>query len=131
MSSLGQIIREIQHDAAALPTDALRDEIEMSLEVLDAAISLFYRIPPGGRRVDDRIIATGTVMVAVLTAALYVRELTTRPADVTAVVITPELARTTPRPGGVAIPPGPAGAQGKAPYHASNLSERKLRHAFI
>ena len=29
MSSLGQIIRAIQHDAAALPTSELRDEIEI------------------------------------------------------------------------------------------------------
>jgi hypothetical protein len=31
--TLGQIIREIQHAAAALPTDALRHEIEMNLYV--------------------------------------------------------------------------------------------------
>src|SRR6266567_479040 len=65
VSSLGQIIRAIQHDAAALPTSELRDEIEISLDVLDA---------------------TGNVMIATLTVALYVRELTTRPADVTAAV---------------------------------------------
>jgi hypothetical protein len=77
--TLGQIIREIQHAAAALPTDALRHEIEMNLEVQDAAIDLYYTIPPGGRTVEDLIIANGTVMVSVLTTALYVRELTTRP----------------------------------------------------
>ena len=86
MSSLGQIIRAIQHDAAALPTSELRDEIEISLEVLDATISQFHRARPGIRGVDERITATGNVMVATLTVALYVRELTTRPADVTAAV---------------------------------------------
>jgi hypothetical protein len=88
--TLGQIIREIQHAAAALPTDALRHEIEMNLEVQDAAIDLYYTIPPGGRTVEDLIIANSTVMVSVLTTALYVRELTTRPAVTSvAVVITP------------------------------------------
>ena len=85
MSSLGQIIRAIQHDAAALPTGELRDEIEVSLGVLDATISQFHRVRPGIRGVDERITATGDVMIAALTVALYVRELTTRPADVTVV----------------------------------------------
>ena len=61
MSSLGQIIRAIQHDAAALPTGELRDEIEVSLGVLDATISQFHRVRPGIRGVDERIIATGDV----------------------------------------------------------------------
>ncbi len=85
VSSLGQIIRVIQHDAAALPTGELRDEIEISLDVLDATISQFYSIRPGVRHVDERISATGDVMIATLTVALYVRELAARPADVTIV----------------------------------------------
>ncbi len=85
MSSLGQIIRAIQHDAEALPTSELRDEIEVSLGVLDAAISQFHSIRPGAGHVDERISATGDVMIATLTVALYVRELATRPADVTIV----------------------------------------------
>ena len=89
MSSLGQIIRVIQRDAAALPTSELRDEIETSLEVLDATISQFHRARPGIRGVDERITATGNVMIATLTVALYVRELATRPAVVPAVVISP------------------------------------------
>ena len=87
VSSLGQIIRVIQRDAAALPTGELRDEIEVSLGVLDATISQFHRARPGIRGVDERITATGNVMIATLTVALYVRELATRPADVTATVI--------------------------------------------
>ncbi len=86
VSSLGQIIRAIQRDAAALPTGELRDEIEVSLGVLDATISQFHRARPGIRGVDERITATGNVMIATLTVALYVRELTTRPADVTPIV---------------------------------------------
>ena len=103
MPTLGQIIREIQHAAAALPTDALRHEIEMNLDVQDAAIDLYYTIPPGGRTVEDLIIANSTVMVSVLTTALYVRELTTRPA-VTRGRHHSQLARRTPRPGGLVLP---------------------------
>ena len=57
MPTLGQIIREIQHEAAALPTDALRHEIEINLEVQDAAISQYYTMParrPDGGRPDHR-----------------------------------------------------------------------------
>jgi hypothetical protein len=82
VSSLGLIIREIQRDAAARPTDQLRTDIEISLEVLDAAIGQFYSVPPGIRHMDEWITATSEVMVAVLTTALYVRELATRPAAV-------------------------------------------------
>ena len=84
--ALGQIIREIQQTAAALPTDALRHEIEMNLEVQDAAIRQYCTISPGGT-VEDLIIANSTVMVSVLTTALYVRELTTRPVVHSMVVI--------------------------------------------
>ena len=130
MPTLGQIIREIQHAAAALPTDALRHEIELNLEVQDAAIDLYYTIPPGGRTVEDLIIANSTVMVSVLTTALYVRELTTRPAVTSvAVVISPELARTNAGARRSRYSPWPGWGSRQAPYHASNLSERKLRHA--
>ena len=87
MPTLGQIIREIQHAAAALPTDALRHEIGINLDVQDAAIDLYYTIPPGGQTVEDLIIASSTVMVSVLTTALYVRELATRPVVHATVVI--------------------------------------------
>jgi hypothetical protein len=85
MSSLGQIIREIQRDAAALPTAALRDEIEINLKIQDAAIRQFNGIRPGAGNAADQMVATGTVMVSVLTTALYVAELATRPADLTIV----------------------------------------------
>ena len=85
MPTLGQIIREIQREAAALPTDALRYEIEINLDVQDAAISQYFTVPPGGRTVEDLIIVNSAVMASVLTTALYVRELATRPADITVV----------------------------------------------
>ena len=86
MPVLGQIIREIEREAASLSTAVLRDEIEINLEVQDAAIRQYYAVPPGGRKVEDLIMANSAVMVSVLTTALYVRELATRPADVTAIV---------------------------------------------
>jgi hypothetical protein len=82
MADLGQIIRATQREAAALSTAALRDEIEINLDVQDAAIRYFYAVSrPGGGNAADLIIAHGTVMVSLLTTALYVRELTTRARD--------------------------------------------------
>lgn len=75
------LIREFQRDAAALPTDALRTEIEIGFEILDAAIRQLYGIRPGIGNLDDRISATGDVLVATLMTALYVRELAARPRD--------------------------------------------------
>ena len=46
MPTLGQIIREIQREAAALSTDALRHEIEINLEVQDAAICQYFASRP-------------------------------------------------------------------------------------
>jgi hypothetical protein len=86
VSNLGQIIRETQRDAAALPTDVLRTEIEINLAVQDAAIRQFLSIRPSTRNTNDLIVATSTVIVSFLTTALYVAELTTRPAEVTKVV---------------------------------------------
>jgi hypothetical protein len=80
MTNLGQIIREMQRDAAALSTDQLRTEIQISLDVLDAVIAHFYSIRPSAGNLPELISATTDVMIAVLTTALYVRELTTRPA---------------------------------------------------
>ncbi len=89
MSNLGQIIREIQREAAALPTDALRHEIEINLNVQDAAIRQFRSIRPGAGNTADLIMATSTVITATLTTALYVRELATRPVDRFTVGINP------------------------------------------
>jgi hypothetical protein len=89
VSNLGQVIREIQREAAALTTDELRREIEINLEVQDAAIIQFYRVLRGGQAAEDFIVANSAIIVSVLTIALYVRELATRPAVVSAVVINP------------------------------------------
>ena len=86
MPNLGQLIREIQREAAALSTDALRHEIEINLEVQDAAIDQYFAIRPGHGTVEDLIIANSAAMVSVLITALYVRELATRPAELTPVV---------------------------------------------
>ena len=85
MSDLGQIIRETQREAAALPTGKLRTEIEINLKVQDAAIRQYNSIRPGAGNLEDMIVATGTVIVSALTTALYVAELATRPAAVTIV----------------------------------------------
>jgi hypothetical protein len=82
MADLGMIIRETQREAAALSTAALRHEIELNLEVQDAAIRQYHAVTrPGGGSVDDLIVATGTVMISFVMTALYVRELTARPRD--------------------------------------------------
>ena len=44
----------------------------------DAAIYQYYAIPPGGRNVEDLIMANSAVMVSLITTALYVRELASR-----------------------------------------------------
>jgi hypothetical protein len=85
MPTLGQIIRVIKCEAAALPTDVLRDEIEINLEVQDAAIDQYCAIRPGHGTVEDLIIANSAVMVSVLTTALYVRELASRPVTTTTI----------------------------------------------
>ena len=87
MPNLGLIIRETSAEAAALSTEALRHEIEMNLEVQDAAIHQFYAVTrPGRGNVEDLIVATSTVMVSFVTTALYVRELSARPRDTWTVV---------------------------------------------
>jgi hypothetical protein len=87
--NLGQLIREIQREAAGLSTDALRHEIEINLEVQDAAIDQYFAIRPGHGTVEDLIIANSAAMVSVLITALYVRELTSRPVTHIAVGISP------------------------------------------
>lgn len=89
MPNLGQLIREIEREAAALPTDVLRTEIEINLEVQDAAICQYFSIRPGFGTVEDLIIANSTVMVSVLTTAIYVRELAARPVAPFTVAVSP------------------------------------------
>ena len=87
VSDLGMIIRETQRDAAALSAGDLRREIQIHLQVQDAAIRLYYAtMQPGAGNLTDRIVAADTVMVSMLMTALYVAELATRPAELTPVV---------------------------------------------
>jgi hypothetical protein len=81
MNQLGQLLAEIQRDAADLPTGKLKTEIQVSVDVLAAFIDSFQNIRPGAVTLEDMISATGDVITAALVTALYVRELTTRPAD--------------------------------------------------
>ena len=85
MPNLGQLVREIQREAAALSTDALRYEVEINLDVQDAALDQYFAIRPGHGTVEDLIIANSAAMVCALTTALYVRELTSRPITLTVV----------------------------------------------
>jgi len=86
MPNLGQAIREIQREAAALTTAVLRDEIEINLEVQDAVIRQLASIRPGTGASADLLVASSAVWYSVLTTALYVAELATRPAPVTTIV---------------------------------------------
>ena len=79
-TNLGKVITEIQRDAAGTSTPDLRADIEVGLEVLDAAITDLHALRPGAD-VMERIIATSDFMETVITIALYVRELATRPVD--------------------------------------------------
>jgi hypothetical protein len=80
MPDLGMLIRQVRREAAALPTDELRREIEIGLAIQDAAIGQYLAVIRPGAGVEEVMVATGTVLVSVLTTALYVRELTARPA---------------------------------------------------
>jgi hypothetical protein len=87
--NLGRVITEIQCDAADIATPDLRADIQVGLDVLDAAITDLRALRPGAD-VMERINATADFMETVITIALYVRELATRPADQPApVVISP------------------------------------------
>ena len=104
MPILGQIIREIEREAASLSTAVLRHEIEINLEVQDAAIRQYYAVPPGGRKVEDLIMANSAVMVS-RNHHRPVRPGTGYPArGLSHGRHQPQLARTTPRPGGVEVP---------------------------
>lgn len=79
MIELGQLMKEIQRDAAELPTGQLRAEIQVSLDVLAETIDTFHRTRPGAVREEEMTNAIENMMSAALVVSLYVRELTTRP----------------------------------------------------
>ena len=80
MTDLDRVITVIQREAADIPTRDLRSDIQVGLDVLDAAISDLHGLRPGAD-VIARISATADFMETVITIALYVRELCKRPAD--------------------------------------------------
>ncbi len=79
-TNLGRAITEIQRDAAGTSTPDLRSVIEIGLEMLDAAITDLHALH-SGMDVVERMAVTSDFMETVMTIALYVRELATRPAD--------------------------------------------------
>lgn len=81
MTNLGQLIEEIRHDAATLPTSTLRTEIQASLAVLNEAIGCFNSIRPGTGHLEKLMSAADEVIILALMASLYTQELTTRPAE--------------------------------------------------
>ena len=81
MTPLSRVITEIQREAAEVPTHDLRADIEVGLEVLDAAIAQLHALRPGAD-VIELISANAEVLETAFTIALYVRELGKRPADI-------------------------------------------------
>ena len=82
MNELGQLLAEIQEDAADLATGKLRTEIQISVDVLAEFIENFQNLQPGAVSLEEMISATDDVItVGALATALFVRELTMRPAD--------------------------------------------------
>jgi predicted nucleic acid-binding protein len=79
MIELGQLMTEIQRDAAELPTGQLRKEIQVSLDVLAETIDTFHRIRPSAVSDEEMTTAIENMMCAALVVSLNVRELTTRP----------------------------------------------------
>jgi len=80
MNPLNEILEEMQRLAAVLPTADLRDHIHACLDVLAEDIDAVQRIGPSATRTQV-ITASDNVLIAALATAVYVRELTTRPAE--------------------------------------------------
>ena len=80
MTNLGRVITVIQRQAAESSTEDLRADIEVGVEVLDAAITQLHALRPWAG-VSERISANSDVMETVITLALFLRELVKRPAD--------------------------------------------------
>ncbi len=80
MNLLGQTITDTQRHAETLSTEVLRVAIRNSLDGLDEAIDQLNAITPGMANVEQVAHVAGDVIGAALMTALYVRELTLRPA---------------------------------------------------
>jgi hypothetical protein len=79
MNPLGELLGEIEREAAALPTGKLRTEIQVHLGVLAVLIDTLQDLRPEAAGLEEMDSAKGDVLATALVTALYVRELTTRP----------------------------------------------------
>ena len=74
-------IEQVQRDVAAWPTGELRTEIARRVSVLDGFIDQLSPAASAGLCPDGESCASCDVLNAALLLALYVRELTRRPAE--------------------------------------------------
>jgi hypothetical protein len=81
MKSLGQIIREIQREAAGLPTGDVRATLQASLELLTEYTEVLQKIRPAAASAGEKADAANDVLYTALFTALYVQELATRPVE--------------------------------------------------
>lgn len=80
MNQLRQLLAMIVEDAAGLPRSALKAEIQVNVDFLSRYLTEVENLRPDAVT-EDKISATDNLLVAALVTALYVRELTTRPAE--------------------------------------------------
>jgi len=80
MKPLSQIIREIQREAADLPTGDVRATIQASLELLTEYTEVLQKIRLAAASADKADAANDVLYTALFTA-LYVQELATRPVE--------------------------------------------------
>ena len=81
MNEMLALLSMIQEDAAALATGDLRAEIQVQVDVFSKYIEEFQNLQPGAVGAEEMISATDSLIVGALATALFVRELTTRPAE--------------------------------------------------
>ena len=136
MTPLGRVITEIQRDAADTPTQDLRSDIQVGLEVLDAAIVQLHALRPGAD-VIERFSANAEVMETVITIALYVRELATRPVDlIPPVPISSNYGKRRARRSAISSGPAQRASSGdpiarSRSFSTNPLDRRRFRHAQV
>ena len=81
MNDLSQLVDEIQRDAAAMPTGELKAQLQVHVELLSEYADSVQNMPPDAASTEEMISATDCLFLSALFTALYVRELTTRPAE--------------------------------------------------
>jgi hypothetical protein len=80
MSQLCQVVGDIQQEAAAVPTSELGAHIRASLEILTEYIGQLQNPEHSATSPEETSSAENDVLYAALFTALYLQELTTRPA---------------------------------------------------